>query len=361
MLSLSGSTVNTTTISVGSGTSYANTASGMISAINASGLGVTANFTTDKIAESGTTGDYGIEISGSVGVGNIADTTSDTSSPSTSSYKGVLSTSDYTTSTGTTTGSDYISGSLTLQVGTGTATTVSISQVATAAGISSANVTLSDLVSYINTDTALGVTATINTTTDGSVTLRSTGSTAALKITSGLYDNTVTGSGSALSMSYTATPAYLVGIDNNSVDNATYGLVDSSQSQSSNATATMGANVSTDVATISYTDSAGEDLSATDLKTQADAQTALTKLGSAVAYVSSMDGYIGAQINVLNTISSVVTTQQENITSAQDAIQATDFASTTSNMSKYEVLSQTGIAALAQANTVQQEVTKLLQ
>jgi len=361
MLSLSGSTVNTTTITVGSGTSYANTAAGMISAINASGLGVTASFTTDKIADSGTTGDYGIEISGSVGVGNVSDTSTDTSLPSTSSYKGVLTTTDYSTSTGTSTSSDYISGSLTLQVGTGTASTISISQVASAAGISSANVTLSDLVSYINTDTALGVTATINTSSDGSVTLRTTGSTAALKITSGLYDNTVTGSGSALSMSYTATPAYLVGIDNNSVDNATYGLVDSSQSQTSNATATMGANVSTDVATISYTDSAGEDLSATDLKTQADAQSALTKLSSAVSYVSAMDGYIGAQINVLNTISSVVTTQQENITSAQDAIQATDFASTTSNMSKYEVLSQTGIAALAQANTVQQEVTKLLQ
>jgi len=28
---------------------------------------------------------------------------------------------------------------------------------------------------------------------------------------------------------------------------------------------------------------------------------------------------------------------------------------------KYEILSQTGIAALAQANSVQQEVTKLLQ
>jgi flagellin len=30
-------------------------------------------------------------------------------------------------------------------------------------------------------------------------------------------------------------------------------------------------------------------------------------------------------------------------------------------MSKNEILSQTGIAALAQANSVQQEVTKLLQ
>jgi flagellin len=57
----------------------------------------------------------------------------------------------------------------------------------------------------------------------------------------------------------------------------------------------------------------------------------------------------------------VMSTQQENVVSAQNAIQATDYAAATTNMSKYEILSQTGIAALAQANSVQQEVTKLLQ
>ena len=46
---------------------------------------------------------------------------------------------------------------------------------------------------------------------------------------------------------------------------------------------------------------------------------------------------------------------------AQNAVQATDYASATSNMSKYEILSQTGISALAQANSMSQEVTKLLQ
>ena len=77
--------------------------------------------------------------------------------------------------------------------------------------------------------------------------------------------------------------------------------------------------------------------------------------------MAAQDGYIGAQINTLNAASQVLSTQQENVTSAQNAVQATDYASATSNMSKYEILSQTGIAALAQANSVQQEVTKLLQ
>ena len=115
------------------------------------------------------------------------------------------------------------------------------------------------------------------------------------------------------------------------------------------------------LATMSYTDTAGESLSGTDLTNQADAQTALGDLNLAIGDVAAQDGYIGAQINTLNSISHVMSTQQENIVSAQNAVQATDYASATSNMSKYEILSQTGIAALAQANSVQQEVTKLLQ
>jgi flagellin len=109
-----------------------------------------------------------------------------------------------------------------------------------------------------------------------------------------------------------------------------------------------------------YSDSAGQSLSGTDLLDQSDAQSALNELNVAITDAAAQDGYIGAQINTLNSISQVMSTQQENVLSAQNAIQATDYASATSNMSKYEILSQTGIAALAQANSVQQEVTKLL-
>jgi len=117
--------------------------------------------------------------------------------------------------------------------------------------------------------------------------------------------------------------------------------------------------------TISYevnpTGDSTADLATTDLTTQTDAQNAESILNSAVSDVAAQDGYIGAQINTLNAISQVMSTQQENVVSAQNAVQATDYASATSNMSKYEILSQTGIAALAQANSVEQEVTKLLQ
>jgi flagellin len=118
---------------------------------------------------------------------------------------------------------------------------------------------------------------------------------------------------------------------------------------------------STGIATMSYMDSAGTDLSKTDLTSQANAEAALTSLNAAISNVAAQDGYIGAMINTLNSVSSVLGTQSENVTSAQNAVQATDYASAASNMSKYEILSQTGISALAQANSMQQEVTKLLQ
>jgi flagellin len=116
--------------------------------------------------------------------------------------------------------------------------------------------------------------------------------------------------------------------------------------------------------TISYQKSATEsttNLAATDLLNSSDAQSALTTINAAINNVSAQRGYLGAQVNTLNAASQVSTTQQENITSAQNAVQATDYAAATSALSKYEILSQTGISALAQANSLQQEVTKLLQ
>jgi flagellin len=117
--------------------------------------------------------------------------------------------------------------------------------------------------------------------------------------------------------------------------------------------------------TITYVTATGgdktADLANTDLDTAGNAQNALSVLNDAITDVAAQDGYIGAQINTLNAISQVMSTQQENVLSAQNAVQATDYAAATTNMSKYEILSQTGIAALAQANSVQQEVTKLLQ
>jgi flagellin len=114
-------------------------------------------------------------------------------------------------------------------------------------------------------------------------------------------------------------------------------------------------------AMISYSAAPGQDLSSTNLLNPNQASAALSAISAAIADVAAQDGYIGAQINTLNAIGQVLSTQSENIQAAQNAIQATDYASATSEMAKYQILSQTGIAALAQANSIQQEILKLLQ
>jgi flagellin len=157
--------------------------------------------------------------------------------------------------------------------------------------------------------------------------------------------------------SVTSSAYYSVGISGSVADTST----------GANTTTLLTKGLSNDLngtggtATISYSDAAGQSLSQTDLTTASSAQAALGDLNTAISDVAAQDGYIGAMINTLSAVSQVLSTQQENVQSAQNAVQATDYASATSNMSKYEILSQTGISALAQANSMQQEVVKLLQ
>ncbi len=115
-------------------------------------------------------------------------------------------------------------------------------------------------------------------------------------------------------------------------------------------------------ATMSYTATAGINLNAAGgLTSSTAAQSVLGALNVAISNVSAQDGYIGSQINTLNSVGQVLSTQRENVVAAQNAVQATDYATAASNMSKYQILSQTGISALAQANSMSQLVTKLLQ
>ncbi len=168
--------------------------------------------------------------------------------------------------------------------------------------------------------------------------------------------DTATDTGIMISGNVNVTAASVAGAQKVAVTTGGYDT-----SVSATAVGSLRADNSGGIATISYTDGAGANLTLNSLTTQAGAEASLTALNAAISDVAAQDGYIGAQINTLNAVSQVLSTQQQNVTSAQNAVQATDYASATSNMSKYEILSQTGISALAQANSMSQEVTKLLQ
>jgi len=101
--------------------------------------------------------------------------------------------------------------------------------------------------------------------------------------------------------------------------------------------------------------------SQSDLSTAQDAQAALAAINTAIASVAATRGDIGASINRLQSASTVISTQVQNLTSAEDNITAADIPTAVANLTKYSILEQTGISALSQANQQQQLVLKLLQ
>ena len=97
-----------------------------------------------------------------------------------------------------------------------------------------------------------------------------------------------------------------------------------------------------------------------DISTQSDAQSTLTLISAAIANIASVRGTLGASVNRLNAASNVLNSQVQNLTSAQNTITAADIPAAVASLTKFSILEQTGIAALAQANQQQQLVLKLL-
>jgi flagellin len=96
------------------------------------------------------------------------------------------------------------------------------------------------------------------------------------------------------------------------------------------------------------------------LSTAADAQATLSLINSAVANVASLRGTLGANINRLQAASNVISNQTQNLTAAEDGIRAADIPSVVANLSRFTILNQSGISALAQANSAQQSILTLL-
>jgi flagellin len=104
----------------------------------------------------------------------------------------------------------------------------------------------------------------------------------------------------------------------------------------------------------------GANLASIDLTSIAGASSALTTLKGAINDVATMRGQIGAGINRLQSAVSVLQTESQNTQSAESTIRDANVAQEVSNLTKYQILAQTGMAALAQANTSSQLVLKLL-
>ena len=87
----------------------------------------------------------------------------------------------------------------------------------------------------------------------------------------------------------------------------------------------------------------------------------LASIDAALDSVSTARSTFGAVENRLTDTLTNLSTYQENLSAAESSIKDTDMASEMANFTKLQVLQQAGTAMLAQANTSQQTVLRLLQ
>jgi len=104
----------------------------------------------------------------------------------------------------------------------------------------------------------------------------------------------------------------------------------------------------------------GTDLTTVDLTTQTGAQSALTTIKNALTATANDRADIGAGMNRLQASVQVMQSQSINTQSAESTIRDANMAQEISNLTKYQILSQSGIAALSQANAESSTIASLL-
>ena len=94
--------------------------------------------------------------------------------------------------------------------------------------------------------------------------------------------------------------------------------------------------------------------------TQANALAAVTALSAAVSQLGSAQAAVGAGENQLNYSVGLAQSQIDNYSAAESRIRDADVAAEAANLTKAQVLQQTSLAAMAQANSAPQAVLALL-
>ncbi|MFZ2314393.1 MAG: flagellin [Gammaproteobacteria bacterium] len=113
--------------------------------------------------------------------------------------------------------------------------------------------------------------------------------------------------------------------------------------------------------TLANTTVASLGLSSSGVTTAANASTAFTAIATAITTVTNGLAELGANQSGLNAVVQANSTYSTNLTNAQSLITNADYAEESSNLAKFNVLTQAGIAMLAQANSLPQMVLQLLQ
>lgn len=107
-------------------------------------------------------------------------------------------------------------------------------------------------------------------------------------------------------------------------------------------------------------DSTGLGINASDISTQAGAQTAMEALDTGVETVNTTLGSLGSYTNRLDYAQRNLETAIQNYSASESVIRDVDMAKETTELSKQQILQQAGTAMLAQANQASQGVLQLL-
>jgi flagellin len=101
-------------------------------------------------------------------------------------------------------------------------------------------------------------------------------------------------------------------------------------------------------------------LSAANLSTAGSAQLAIGAFDKAIQQLSQARAKVGATQNRMTVTVSNLAVTQENLTAANSRIRDVDVAQESANLTKSQILSQAGLAVLAQANQLPQSALSLL-
>ena len=132
---------------------------------------------------------------------------------------------------------------------------------------------------------------------------------------------------------------------------ASFSVFVSSESTTSNGAVT---------GTIDSATAAGLGLTTTSFTDAASAQAALTEVKDAVDTLGDIQNTIGTLQNKLSFAINLAQAQNVNTKAAESRIRDANIAEESANMTRFNILSQSGIAALAQANQTSSAVLSLL-
>jgi flagellin len=121
-----------------------------------------------------------------------------------------------------------------------------------------------------------------------------------------------------------------------------------------------GASNNTVGGTIGAANSTALGVNGLDLSTAASAATAVNTVASAVSTLGTVQGSVGALENRLQYAVSLGQSQVVNTQAAESRIRDANIAQESASMTQYNILNQSGIAALAQANTSASSILALL-